>query len=87
MQELTDAIHSLANGKTVGPDGVSVELFKIVLNGDPALRRRLLDIVVHIWRGSVWTVGGEGDTTIPSSRRSSKQHLPGIRLHDPLHSR
>ena len=33
------------------PDGVSVELFKITLNGDPALRRRLLDIVVRIWRG------------------------------------
>ena len=51
MQELTDAICSLANGKAVGPDGVSVELFKIALNGDPALRRRLLDIVVYIWRG------------------------------------
>ena len=50
MQELTDAIRSLANGKAVGPDGVSVELFKITLNGDPALRRRLLDIVVRIWR-------------------------------------
>ena len=51
MQELTDAIRSLANGKTVGPDGVSIELFKIILNGDPALRRGLLDIVVRIWRG------------------------------------
>ena len=51
MRELTDAIRSLANGKVVGPDGVSVELFKITLNGDPALRRRLLDIVVRIWRG------------------------------------
>ena len=51
MQELTDAIRSLANGKAVGPDGVSVELFNIILNGDPALRRRLLDIVVLIWRG------------------------------------
>ena len=51
MQELTDAIRSLANEKAVGPDGVSVELFKITLNGDPALRRRLLDIVVRIWRG------------------------------------
>ena len=51
MQELTDAIRSLANGKAVGPDGVSVELFKITLNGDPALRRRLLDIIVRIWRG------------------------------------
>ena len=51
MQELTDAICSLANGKAVGLDGVSVELFKITLNGDPALRRRLLDIVIRIWRG------------------------------------
>ena len=50
MRELTDVIRSLANGKTVGPDGVSVELFKITLNGDPALCRRLLDIVVRIWR-------------------------------------
>ena len=51
MQELTDAIRSLANGKAVGPDGVSVELLKITLNGDPTLRRRLLGIVVCIWRG------------------------------------
>ena len=50
MQELTDPICLLANGKAVGVDGVSVELFKITLNGDPALRRRLLDIVVRIWR-------------------------------------
>ena len=50
IQELTDAIRSLANGKSVGPDGVSVELFKITLNGDPALRRRLLNIVVRTWR-------------------------------------
>ena len=49
MQELTDAIRSLAKGKAVGPDGVSVELFKITLNGDPAVRRRLVDIVVRIW--------------------------------------
>ena len=51
MQEVTDVIRSLANGKAVGPDGVSVELFKITLNGDPALRRRLLDTVVCVWRG------------------------------------
>ena len=51
MQELTNAIRSLVNGKAVGPDGVSGELFKITLNGDPALRRRLLDIVVRIWGG------------------------------------
>ena len=41
----------LENGKAVGPDGVFVGLFKITLNGDPALRLRLLDIVVRIWRG------------------------------------
>ena len=35
MQELTDAIRSLANGKAVGPDGASVEVLKITLNGDP----------------------------------------------------
>ena len=52
MQELTDAIRSLVNEKTIGPDRVSVELLKITLNGDPALARRLLDIVVDcIWRG------------------------------------
>ena len=51
MQELTDAIRSLANGKAVGSDGVSVELFKITLNGDPALRRRQLDIVIRVWGG------------------------------------
>ena len=51
MKELIDAIRSLVNGKAVGPDGVSVELFKVTLNGDPALRRRLLDIVVRIWGG------------------------------------
>ena len=51
LQELMDGIRSLVNGNTFGPDGVSVELFKITLNGDPALRWRLLDIVVRIWRG------------------------------------
>ena len=50
QQELTGAIRSLVNEKAVGPDGVSVELFKITLNGDSALRRRLLDIVVYIWK-------------------------------------
>ena len=52
MQDLTDAFRSLANGKAVGPDGVSVELFKITLAGDLALRRRLLDIVVRIGGGA-----------------------------------
>ena len=51
MQELAGAIRSLANGNAVGPDGVYNELFKITLNDDPTLRRRLLDIVVCIWRG------------------------------------
>ena len=52
IKELTDAIRSLTNGKAVGPDAVSVDLFKITLNGDPALRRRLLDIVIRIWGGA-----------------------------------
>ena len=47
MQELTDVIRSLSNGKAVGSDGVSIDLFKITLHGDPALRRRLLYIVVR----------------------------------------
>ena len=51
IQELTDVIRSLVNGKAVRPNGVSVELFKITLNGDPTMRQRLLDIVVRIWRG------------------------------------
>ena len=51
MQELTVAIRSLANGKAVRPDGGSVEPSKMTLNGDPALRRRLLDIAVCIWKG------------------------------------
>ena len=42
MQKLTDAIRSLVNRNAVGPDGVSVELFKITLNDCPALRWRLL---------------------------------------------
>ena len=50
-QELRDAIRSLANKTTVEPDEVSVELFKITLNGDPALRQRLFDVAVRIWRG------------------------------------
>ena len=50
MQELTDAIRSLANGKVIGPDGASVGLLKITLNGDPALRGRLFDTVIRIWR-------------------------------------
>ena len=63
MQELTDAIRSLANGKAVGPDGVSVELFKITLNGDLALRRRLLNIVLRIGGGARYRSSGK----MPSS--------------------
>ena len=33
------------------------------------------------------TIGGVGDTTIPSPGWSTKQPLPGIGLHDPLHGR
>ena len=58
MQELIDVIRSLANGKAVGPDGIPLELFKIALNGDPALQQRLLNIVTGIWRG------GRGSATV-----------------------
>ena len=51
MQGLTGTIHPLANAKAVGSDRVSVELVKITLNGDLALRRRLLDFVVCNYRG------------------------------------
>ena len=68
MQEVTDVIRSLANGKTVGPDGVSVQLFETTLNGDPALRRRRLDIVVYIWRGARCRSSGN----MPSSWYSIK---------------
>ena len=51
VQGLIDAIRSLENGKAVGSDGVSVELFKITLDGDSVLRRTLFDIVVRIWGG------------------------------------
>ena len=36
---------------------------------------------------SVSIIGRGGDTTIPSPRRSPKQPLPGIGLHNPLHGR
>ena len=72
MQELTDAIRSLANGKAVGPDGVSIELFKITLNGDPALRRRLLDITSFVFGGGArWRSSGK----VPSSWYSTKRRI------------
>ena len=38
MQEPTNAIRSLANGHAIITKGVSIELFKVALNGDlPAL--------------------------------------------------
>ena len=64
MHELIDVIRSLENRKAVGPDGIPVELFKIALNGDPALRQRLLDIVIGIWRGERF-------------RNSEKMHYQG----------
>ena len=52
-----------------------IELFKITLNGDPALRRRLLDIVVRIWRGGEvpqqWSIKrriGQSSATTGASR-------------------
>ena len=75
MHELTDAIRSLAIGKAVGPDGVSVQLFKLTLNGDPVLRRRLLDIVVRIWRGARCRSSGN----MPSSWYSLKKGSDRVR--------
>ena len=47
----------------------------------------LPDIVILLTLASVSTIGGGGGTTILSPRRSPKQPLPGIGLHDPLHGR
>ena len=66
MRELTDAARSLANGKTVGPDGVPVELSKIALSGDSTLRQRLLDMLVF-GRGEASRNSGK----TPSSRCST----------------
>ena len=41
----------VANGKAVGPDRVSVELFNITPNSNAALYWKLLDVVVCIWIG------------------------------------
>ena len=46
----------------------------------------IINMTLHLVR-SVSTIGGGGDTTIPSPGRSPKQLLPGIGLHDPLHDR
>ena len=80
MQELTDAIRSLASGKAVGPDGVSVELFKITLNGDHALRRRLLDIIVRIRSGGEVPQLSEGDILHKEKDRTECSNYRGISL-------
>ena len=46
-----------------------------------------VDIAEGVSARSRSTIGGGGDSTIPSPRWSSKQPLPGIGLHDPLHDR
>ena len=51
---------------------VSVELFKIVLNGDPALRRRLLDIVICIWRGDEVPQQWKDDIVIVLNRKKDR---------------
>ena len=48
MQELTDVIRSLANGKALELDRFLVGLLQITLNGDPPLQQRLLDFIVSI---------------------------------------
>ena len=51
MQELKDVIRSWANGKAVGPDGISVKLFKSLTTLFP------LVIIPHVWRGGVLQQG------------------------------
>lgn len=46
MQEVIDAIRFLFNEKAVGPDGIHVELCKLVPKGNFAHQRGLLNIVV-----------------------------------------
>ena len=84
MQELTDAISSLANGKAVEPDGISVELFKIPLNSNPTLRQRLLDMVARIWWGGEvpqrWKYGHHHDTPQKEGLNRARQlqgHIAG----------
>ena len=72
MQELTDAIRLLEDGKAVGLDGVSVELFKITINGDSSRRRRLLNNVFCIWRGGKVPHHGNPDNEGPDRIRPLK---------------
>ena len=52
MQVLTDVIRSLlSNGKSVGSDGVSAELFKTAHNGDPPCDGDCSISSLHFWRG------------------------------------
>ena len=47
-------------------------------------------VILGVWTPTclrVSTIGGGGDTTIPSPGMTPKQLLPGIGLHDPLHGR
>ena len=50
MKELTAVIRSLGNENAVRQDGNFVELFNMTVNGVSALRRRLVDVVICIWR-------------------------------------
>ena len=47
----------------------------------------LMSRLIWVAGMSVSTIGGSGDTTIPSPETAPKQPLPGIGLHDPLHGR
>ena len=72
------ALH-LKHGKTLfGPSVGKLYYFS-------GFRRPLDSSNPALARGS--TIGEGGDTTILSPGRSTKQPLPGMRLHDPLHGR
>ena len=79
MQKLTVDIHSLANEKTVGLDGVSIELSKMTHSGDPALRCRLLDIAVCIWRGEVPQQGKYTITMVLHERKIGQSECGNYR--------
>ena len=76
MQDLKDGIRSLANANAVGPDEISVELLKIALNGDPALRRRLVRGGLH---GAPWS------SVEVSTEAHEDLHGGPWRLHGDLH--
>ena len=60
-----DDLHLLPSRPRTGlATTYTIELFKITLNGDPALRRRLLDVVVRIY-----LEGGRGAAAVVHKKK------------------